>query len=353
VNKQTISLFLLFLFVAWNPLFSQESQEIASTEKITALFKDQSILPLRMSFSNKEMKRNTNDSTYLLSRVYFENDGIWDSIEVKIRARGNFRREHCYFPPLKVKIKKAVAKGTLFKGNKELKVVVPCFTSKNTFDNIVKEYMAYKMYELISPYHYKTRMATIDLTELRGSKSKTHQLKAFLIEDLDKVADRHNAKKMKRSVHPLQQDDVCSVQNDFFQYMIGNTDFSVAYQHNEKLIFTSDNKTMPIPYDFDMSGLVDASYSVVSQVQNETLTIEEVTDRLYRGFKRDEQVYQMVRKQFLDNEQKIYAVMEGLQDDFDNPKEYDIAKSFIGDFFKVMKNDSKFSNEILKKARTK
>ena len=353
VNKQTLSLFLLFLFVAYNPLFSQNSEGVATPLKITRLFKDQSILPMRMSFSNKEMKRKTNDSTYLLSRIYYENEGIWDSIEVKIRARGNFRRAHCYFPPIKIKIKKSIAKGTLFKGNKELKVVLPCYSSESTFDNIVKEYMAYKLYELISPYHYKTRMTTINLTELKGNKTKTHQLKAFLIEDIDKVADRHNAKKMKRSVHPLQQDNICSVQNDFFQYMIGNTDYSVAYQHNEKLIFTSDNKTMPIPYDFDMSGLVDASYSVVSQVQNETLSIEKVTDRLYRGFKRDEQIYQMVRKQFLDNEQKFYAVMDGLKDNFDNPKEYDKARIFIGDFFKVMKDDTKFSNEIIKKARTK
>jgi hypothetical protein len=88
-------------------------------------------------------------------------------------------------------------------------------------------------------------------------------------------------------------------------------------------------------------------------VQNETLSIEKVTDRLYRGFKRDEQIYQMVRKQFLDNEQKFYAVMDGLKDNFDNPKEYDKARIFIGDFFKVMKDDTKFSNEIIKKARTK
>ncbi len=45
--------------------------------------------------------------------------------------------------------------------------------------------------------------------------------------------------------------------------MIGNTDYSSAYRHNEKLLFV-DGNIMPIPYDFDMSGLVDASYAVVS-----------------------------------------------------------------------------------------
>lgn len=353
MNKQTIFPFLLLYLFTLNSLFSQAAESTQAKEEVTTLFKDQSVLPLKMSFSNKEMKRNTNDSTYLLSHIYYDNGGQWDSIGVKIRARGNYRRAHCYFPPIKVKIKKSAAKGTIFEGNKELKVVLPCVASQATLDNIVKEYMAYKIFEVISPYHYKTRMVDIEFTELKGKKSKKHQLKAFLIEDIDRIAARHNARKMKRTVHPLQQDDECSIQNDFFQYMIGNTDFSVAYQHNQKLIFTEDNKCLPIPYDFDMSGLVDASYAVVSQVQNEVLSIESVTDRLYRGFKRDEGTYQMVRKQFQDNKAEILAVVDDLAPLFDNESEFRVAKKFISDFFVVMANDSKFESEILKKARIK
>ena len=43
-----------------------------------------------------------------------------------------------------------------------------------------------------------------------------------------------------------------SVRNAMFQYMIGNTDFSTAYQHNNKLLYI-DKLIIPLPYDFDMS----------------------------------------------------------------------------------------------------
>ncbi|MGB5645543.1 hypothetical protein [Muriicola sp.] len=345
---------ILFVFCISSGLLCAQQEEVPKEPgKTTILFQEQSILPIKLSFSNKEMKKETNDSTYLLSKLYYKNAEQWDSIDVKIRARGNYRRANCYFPPLKVKIKKAVAKATIFKGNKELKLVMPCVQASNTQDNVVKEYMAYKIYEVISPYHFKTRMADIEFIELRGKKSKVHTIKGFLIEDIDKVAMRQNAKKMKRTVHPLEQDDVTAAQNDFFQFMIGNTDFSTAYQHNQKLIFTADYKTVPLPYDFDMSGLVDASYAVVSQVQGEVLNIESVTDRMFRGFARDEAVYQAVRKDYLDKKDQVFDVIDGLKPQFDNEKEFEIARNFIADFFKVLSDDSKFTNEIVRKARTK
>ncbi len=353
VKNQTLLRFLFLFSVSSGILVAQEVEAPKETGETTILFKEQATLPIKLGFSNKEMKKETNDSTYLLSKLIYKNGDQWDSLDVKIRARGNYRRTHCYFPPLKVKIKKAVAKETIFKGNKELKLVMPCVQSTSTLDNIVKEYMAYKIYEVISPYHFKTRMVDIEYVELKGKKSKVHNLKGFLLEDIDNVAKRENSKKMKRKVHPLEQDDVCATQNDFFQYMIGNTDYSTAYQHNQKLVFTSDYKTVPLPYDFDMSGLVDASYAVVSQVQGEVLSIESVTDRLYRGFERDEAVFQAVRKHYLDNKDRVFEVIDGLKPQFDNEKEFEIARNFIDDFYKVLIDNNKFNNEIVRKGRTK
>ncbi|QBA64071.1 hypothetical protein [Muriicola soli] len=353
MKNQTILLFLA-LGLLGNPfLYSQSADSTEEKKKTTKLFREQEILPIKLRFSNKEMKKETNDSTYLFSKLLFKDKGQWDSIDVRIRARGNYRRAHCYFPPLKVKIKKSLAKETIFKGNKELKLVMPCVQSTKSLDNIVKEYMAYKIYEVISPFHFKTRMVSIEYTELKGKKDKVHTVKGFLIEDIDKVAKRENAKKMKRIVHPMEQDDIASAQNDFFQFLIGNTDYSTAYQHNQKLVFTSDFRTIPLPYDFDMSGLVDASYAVVSQVQGEVLSIESVKDRLYRGFKRDEAVFQQVRKQYLDKKSEIFEVIEGIKPQFDNEKEFMIARNFIEDFFKVLENDNQFDMQIIRKARIK
>ncbi len=353
MNNQTILLILLLAVLQPFTLLSQAAEDSVAKKETTLLFREQGILPIRLRFSNKEMKKETNDSTYIFTKLLFKDQGKWDSLDVRIRARGNYRRSHCYFPPLKVKIKKSDAKGTVFKGNKELKLVMPCVQSTATLDNIVKEYMAYKIYEVISPFHFKTRMVDIEFTEDKGKKEKVHQVKGFLIEDIDEVADRENARKLKRVVHPLEQDDVVSAQNDFFQFMIGNTDFSTAYQHNQKLLFTEDYRTVPLPYDFDMSGLVDASYAVVSQVGGEVLSIESVTDRLYRGFVRDESVFQTVRQQYINLKPEIFKVIDSLKEQFDNEKEFVTARNFIDDFYKILENDSQFTSQITNKARTK
>ena len=44
-----------------------------------------------------------------------------------------------------------------------------------------------------------------------------------------------------------------------FSYMIGNTDWSMAYQHNTEMFF--NGKINSSPYDFDHSGLVNAYYA--------------------------------------------------------------------------------------------
>ena len=118
--------------------------------------------------------------------------------------------------------------------------------------------MAYKIYEAVSPYYFNTRLVNIELIEERGGDDRIHQVRGFLIEDVDEMAERYGGKELERSIHPLEQDNICSARNDFFQFMIGNTDFSIAYQHNEKLIYAKD-MIIPVPYDFDMSGLVNAS----------------------------------------------------------------------------------------------
>ena len=130
--------------------------------------------------------------------------------------------------------------------------------------------------------------------------------------------------------------------------MIGNTDFSVAYQHNGKLLYI-DKMILPLPYDFDMSGLVNASYSVA----NETLGITSVTQRVYRGFKRDESLMQKIRQQFLDKKSEIIDTVKSLEKEFDISKEYDQALSYIESFFTIIESDVNFKSKVLMKARTK
>jgi len=352
-NNQIFSKFLLFYFLCTLSCFAQQIKEDKKIGKVSKLFSNDSVLQIKMNYANKVIRKSTNDSTYInIDLDYQTGSDEWKSLPVRVRSRGNNRLKNCYFAPIKMKIKKEVYKGTLFKGNKKLKLVLPCLTERDRNDYVVKEFLAYKLYELVSPYHYKTRLLDITLTEPKGKNFKEHKIKGFFIEDIKKVADRHGGKVLKRNMHPMQQDALCSVQNAFFQFMIGNTDFSTAYQHNEKLLFVNKS-SMPVPFDFDMSGLCNTSYSVVSQVGKDVLPITEVTQRMYRGFKRDNEVMLEVKNQFLENKTKMLAIIDAHKVHFENPKAYIRCTSYIKGFFDVLANESKFKKEILNRARTK
>lgn len=352
-NNQIIIKLLLFYFLCPLSSYAQQNKEDKKIGEVSKLFSSDSVVHLKMNYANKVIRKSTNDSTYLkLDLEYQLGSDAWKSLPVQVRSRGNNRLKNCYFAPLKIKIKKDDSKGTLFKRNKKLKLVLPCNNVKQGNDYLLKEFLAYKFYELISPYHYKTRLLQITLTEPKGKNFKEHKIKGFFIEDIKKVANRNGGKVLKRNVHPMQQDALCSVQNSFFQFMIGNTDFSTAYQHNEKLLFVNGT-SVPVPFDFDMSGLCNTNYSVVSQIGDDVLPITGVTQRMYRGFKRDNEVMFEVRNQFLENKTKMLTIIDTYKDHFENPKEYLRCTAYIKDFFEVLSNQSKFKKAILNNARTK
>ena len=317
--------------------------------KSDALYADQTPMDIKLSYSNKDVNKKTNDTTFIKTNMEFLHEGKWSSIEVKLRARGNFRRAEFYFPPIKMKIKKDQYKETIFDGNKTMKLVLPCKLESENNDNILQEFIAYKIYENISPYHFKTKRVNIDFIEQRGKKTKNFQLKGFLIEDDKRIAKRHEGRVFERFVHPMGMDHVTSVQVALFQFLLGNTDFSTAYQHNGKLLYSSDKKIIPLPYDFDMSGWVNPSYATV----NTTLGIKSVQDRVYRGFKREQQYFDQVRKQFVDKKSELMDMVASYEGQFSSPREFQNMFDFMNDFYEVIESDSKFEQTIVSKARTK
>lgn len=320
---------------------------------VSKVFDADTPLPIQLSLSIKKIRKTTNDSTYVpILFSYAGKSDEWQSIGAQIRKRGNFRLKTCYYPPLKIKMSKKAVVNTPFSENRKFKMVTPCFRDESANDFVLKEFIAYKLYELLSPYHFKTRMLTIDFEELRSKKSKRKSMKGFLIEDIDDVSKRLAARELKRKVHPLEQDARISIINAFFQCMIGNTDFSTGYQHNQKLIF-KNGESYPIPYDFDMSGLVNPPYAIVSKIQGRQLPIEKVTQRLYRGFVRDRSEIFEVRRLFLNKKTQLLKVIDTYKPYFDNASKHQDCKDFVAGFFKTVEDDNTFERMILDNLREK
>ena len=322
----------------------------AQKPDVTPLFRDQQPLDLKLRVSIKDIKKKTNDSTYLPSYLYSKSAaGTWDSVKIGVRARGIFRRKNCYFAPIRIKVAKTDHKGTFLEGNRSLKLVMPCQNNDGKNALVMKEFVAYKMYEKITPYHFNTRLAKLDFFEDDGKKSKEFQLTAFLIEDDDLVAKRHHAKVMENlNLHPLGLNDTSALRHDFFQLLVANTDWSTTFLHNAKVIFQEPKKYIPLAYDFDMSGFVNPPYAVV----NTDLGISGVRDRLYRGFCRKEPVVQFIRKEFIEKEATLMAVIDNYKGDF-NQRDFADMKEYAGDFFAMLKSDDRFKTMIIDGCRKK
>ena len=339
MKKQTIIVLILFICsitYAQKPLSSD------------LLYAYQTPMKIKLNYSNKNMKKKTTDSTYIETDLNFFQEDKWNTIPVSLRARGNFRRAKCYFPPIKMKIKKSQTKNTVFNGNKSLKLVLPCKIENENNDNILQEYIAYKIYEIISQYHFKTRRVDVDFTEPKGKKSKSYQLKGFLIEDDSRLAKRFDGRVVEQFIHPMAMGGLTSVRHAFFQYLIGNTDFSVSFQHNGKLLYTN-KEFLPLPYDFDMTGWVDPSYGF----GNPTLGLSSLSERVYRGFKRDNELMNTVRTQFIDSKAEIVKLVSSYKEEFDNASEFDKMFGFMQEFFETIEDEGEFQKSILDKARTK
>lgn len=93
-----------------------------------------------------------------------------------------------------------------------------------------------------------------------------------------------------------------------FSIYYPNADWSRKYQRNIKLSNLNSGHFISISYDFDLSGLVHAPYSLVSLVGDEELSITNVRERLYRGWCRSEEVTQFVRIEFLSKQAALLAI---------------------------------------------
>lgn len=314
--------------------------------KQDSLYSNKKPLKIKLNYSNKNLNKNTNDSTFIKSKLIFFEKKINKEIQVSLRARGNFRRKHCYFTPVKIKIKKSDASNTIFSDNRTLKLVLPCKNDRDKNDNILKEFIAYKIYEIISPYYFKTRRLEVDYTNQKNKKGKNYNLVGFLIEDDDRVAKRFDGKIVKRKISPLAMDDFNSVNLSFFNFLIGNTDFSSAHQHNGKLLFYK-KKIIPIPYDFDLTGWVKPKYGL--GITNRLgYSFEE---RNYIGFKRGKNIYSKVRNHYLRLKEKIFNTVELYESEFEYKKSYNLMIDYLREFYEILEDDKLYDNLIISEAK--
>ncbi|MEZ0484138.1 hypothetical protein [Fibrella aquatica] len=198
-------------------------------------------------------------------------------LPINVQVRGHFRRSsaNCTFPPLYLTLPKKTIKGTPFAKQSSLKLVTHC----NNEVYVVNEYLVYRVYNLITDYSLRARLAQVTYAD-SARKQAPFTRWGILLEDDSDMAKRNQGKIYKNRYRAEHCDTIATATMALFEYMIGNTDWSIVYKHNTRLMMDSVHaRPIPVAYDFDHSGIVGAPYAKPA----EQLELNSVRDRLYRG----------------------------------------------------------------------
>ena len=226
--------------------------------------------------------------------------GPGGAIPMALVVRGNFRRDpkHCQFPPLYIDFPKKKVGGTPFANQNTLKLVTHCQDE----EFIVREYLVYKLYNLITDLSFRARLARVTYLDSASVRpAETHW--AFLIEDEDDVARRNGTGELKAQTPTSRVDSMSLATMAVFEYMIGNIDWDVEYRHNIRLMTVPGGNGKPnvVPYDFDHAVIVDATYA--SRADN-------TGQRIYRGPLYEGQLLKRVVARFNELKPQFYALYE-------------------------------------------
>jgi hypothetical protein len=273
-----------------------------------------------------------------------------ESHPIRLSARGLSRRTGgiCDFPPLRVEFSQPPAATSLFAGQRRLKLVTHCKSSAGHQQHLLLEYSAYRLLNQLTPVSHKVRLATVDYADAAGKPLISRW--GFFIEDLDDVARRNGLSEARvpDRINVSQLDAAHAARTALFMYMIGNLDWSMRAGpqgegccHNSRLL-SGGPALVPVAYDFDYSGLVDAPYAVPPQ----QIRVRNVRQRHYMGYCRHNTqllsaaAEMRARRPALE---AVYSQIPGLEE-----RSRRKALAYLASFFQEIATDATVRSTILK-----
>ena len=343
------------LLIGSLPLIAQETED--GGPKPAKLFNNSDTLSVTMTAPWSDIMRDEKNQNPYPAKIEFTDDlGNTMSIDITAERRGITRQRVCDFPPIRLRFEKEVAQGTTFRGQKSIKIVTHCKKSDRYEQYYIMEMLVYQMYNLITDYSFRVRPLNVNYVDSKTGKTDESRF-AFLIEDDSDVAKRHELKKLNiGKVRLSQLDPKVSSEMSLFQYMIGNIDWAATSGpspdeccHNVKPIgpepLQKTDTVYPIPYDFDSAGLINAPYAVPA----EGVPIKSVTQRLFRGYCKQNSTLEEARTTILAQEATIYSLVDNESLLNENTKKK--ANKYLAKFFKTVKKPKDFERLIINKCR--
>jgi hypothetical protein len=273
-----------------------------------------------------------------------------ESLPIRLSARGLSRRTGgiCDFPPLRVELSQPPAATSLFAGQRRLKLVTHCKSSAGYQQHLLMEYSAYRLLNELTSRSHKVRLATVDYAEPNGNVSISRW--GFFIEDLDDLAKRNGLSEARVGdrINAAQLEPLAAARVALFMYMIGNLDWSMRAGpqgegccHNSRLL-SGGAALVPVAYDFDYSGLVDAPYAIPPK----QVGVRSVRQRHYMGYCRHNMQLLAAAAEMRSKRpalEAVYSQVPGL-DERTRRK----ALTYLAGFFDAIATDTSVRSNILK-----
>jgi hypothetical protein len=273
---------------AWLGTGGADAQVAESSAAVAPLFSSREPIALRLEAPFGTLRRGGDEPEYQPARLsYTAPSGETVAADLRVRVRGKSRLALCSFPPLRLNFRTRELAGTTFEGQDRLKLVTHCEPRDGNAQYIFLEYLAYRVLNLVTEDSLRVRPVTVTYFDTGRGGREIAAGPGILLEDEEQFAARRGLTTIaEEKLARARYDEQALLLVEAFQYFIGNTDWSALAGpagseccHNVVPLARADGVLVPIVYDFDSSGIVDAAYAL----PDARLPINTVRDRLYRG----------------------------------------------------------------------
>lgn len=346
--------FVTFCLVAVMSNLSAVSADEQKPAKPNPLFSDDSLLEITITAPITTLMRKRSNEEDLSGQLSYEDqDSAAVVLDVGIRARGRFRRDRdvCLFTPLRLNFKKGKTRETLFERTDKIKLVTHCRDKSQRYSQgVLREYLAYRILNTMTDKSFRVRLLQVTYVDSE-SKGGDRVNFGFLIEPDELLARRLGMKVLDIGGTGIDTLDARHANlTSVFQYLIGNTDFSPirgaegeSCCHNHVLMGGETGDLLSVPYDFDMSGFVNAAYAV----PNARFKIRSVRSRLYRGRCVNNNYLDNTLQAYRDRKQDIYQLLNDLEH-LTNKTRKQLVR-YVDAFYATLDDPKQFDSRLRKR----
>lgn len=341
---------MMLAFICWVLIFplmmhAQNFQNAESNQNEQFFFSSEIPIRCSLKFDIREFMRVKMEEEQLPAFFsYLNPDSLVVADSVVISSRGNSRKQFCDFPPIKIKLKKSHFEDSCLNQVKKLKLVTHCDSHQRDEEYMLREYLVYILYNLITDKSFRVQLIKVDYVDAE-QKVETINRYAFLIEDVDMLATRNDCVEVENDNLGMKHiDQVSMIQFSLFQFMIGNVDWKMEGLHNIKLLKSNDfRQELPfvVPYDFDHSGFVNASYA--TNVRDPE--ISSVKQRVFSGLCLSEAEYREAIEIFVEAKPEMYEIINSFQP-LSSRSKNEIIK-YLDQFYKLIDKPKFYKRYIL------